>query len=83
MSFVEGVFRVEGGDWRVFIFYRGSVERLVINTGARWKSGVTGLTVQYPQAERLDKDTVLRILGTLLDVSAWRETKGPGSIQLR
>lgn len=83
MSFVEGVFRVAGGDWRVFIFRRGSVEGPVANTSAKWKSGVTGLTVEYPRGERLDKDAVLKVLGDVLDVSVWHETNGPDSMQLR
>jgi len=83
MSFVEGTFRIAGGNWRVFIFSRHDVEEPKVNANAKWNSGATGVTVKYPKEAILDKSTVLHLLSACLSVSEWVEVRGPDSISLR
>jgi hypothetical protein len=83
MSFVEGTFRLSAQEWQVFIFTRRPIAHPVVNAHAKWDSGVTGVQVQFPRSERLNKDSVLEILAATLGVNEWREVRGPDSIQLR
>ncbi len=83
MEFVEGTFRLPESDWQVFIFSRADVSGPVINRAGRWASGVTGVTVDFPTADTLNKDVVLKILSAALNVAEWKEVHGPDSMQLR
>jgi hypothetical protein len=84
MDFVEGTYRLLGGDWQVVIFSRRpSVEKLEISTKGHWASGVTGVSVRFPKAEKLNKAAVMRILSEELGMTEWQEVHGPDSMQLR
>jgi hypothetical protein len=82
MAFVEGTFRVAGGNWQVFIFSRHPCKVLTIKPGL-WNSGVSGFQVLFPALETLNKSVVKRILSDYLGITEWTEVRGPDSMQLR
>ncbi|MGJ4929655.1 hypothetical protein ACQR1I_22885 [Bradyrhizobium sp. HKCCYLS2038] len=85
MSFVEGCYRLEGGEWEVFVIThsrKGSKEPGVWK-GLKWKSGVTGLNAVVPESTKLNKSSVLKVLSDALGVRDWSEVQGPDSIKLR
>jgi hypothetical protein len=45
MGFVEGTYRLAGGDWQVFIFTRSDVAEPQCRPN-RWQSGVSGVVVK-------------------------------------
>lgn len=84
MHFVEGTYRLPGGDWQVVIvsaFHRDVPEPQVVPQ--QWESGVSGVFVKIPRAERINAATVERILSEALGVAEWVRVCGPDSIQLR
>ncbi len=83
MSFVEGVYRLDEGEWRIFVFTRDNVAEHVVRDNLRWDSGVFGINVRWPRTRKLDKPAVLRALSELTGVEDWREQNGPDSITLR
>jgi hypothetical protein len=82
MAFVEGTYRLPGGDWQVFIFGRGDVSDPEV-TPQRWRSGVTGLFIRFPHSAALNRAVVEHILSGALGVTEWVEISGPDSMQLR
>jgi hypothetical protein len=82
MSFVEGTYRLPGGDWQVCIFSRSDVTEPQVTTG-RWESGVTGLFVRFPKSVRLNRAAVEQVLSATLGVREWVVVRGPDSMQLR
>jgi hypothetical protein len=83
MDFAEGTYRLPGGNWQVFIFSRRSIRQSEINASAKWASGVTGMSVQFPKSQKLDKAVVMEVLSDELGVTEWKEVHGPDSMQLR
>jgi hypothetical protein len=84
MSFVEGCYRLEGGDWQVFIFASSEGNgKIEVRNGLSWASGVTGLNAFVPANVTLNKASVLAILSETLGVTEWSEVRGPDSIVLR
>jgi hypothetical protein len=84
MSFVEGTYRLPGGEWQVFIFVPDSrVVRPEVNATGKWPSGVTGVFVKWPPTLKLNKAAVLQLLSEQLRVTAWDEVQGPDSMKLR
>lgn len=84
MAFVEGTYRLPGGDWQVVIvsaFERDVPEPQVVPQ--RWESGVSGVFVRIPHGERINAATVERALSEALGVSEWVGVRGPHSMQLR
>jgi hypothetical protein len=82
MDFVEGTYRLTGGDWQVVIVSRRDVaEPEVVST--RCQSGVSGMFVRFPRCGRLNREVVEKVLGEALGVSEWVEVRGPDSMQLR
>jgi hypothetical protein len=84
MAFVEGAYRLPGGDWQVFIvsaFDRDVPEPQVVLQ--RWESGVSGVFIRMPRAERINAAAVERVLSAALDVTGWVRVRGPDSMQLR
>ncbi len=84
MPFVEGTYRLPGGDWQVVIF--SAFERDVPEPEVVpqvWPSGVTGVFVRFPRGERLDSAAVERVLSAALGVSEWVRVRGPDSMRLR
>jgi hypothetical protein len=82
MAFVEGTYRVPGGDWQVFIFSRWDVAEPEIKQ-SQWESGVTGIVVRFPQSMRLNRLIVEQVLSETLGVGDWVVVRGPDSMQLR
>lgn len=82
MSFVEGTFRLPGGEWQVFIFLRRDVTEPAWRR-SRWDSGVTGVVVEYPNGRVLNKAVVETVLAGVLAVTEWVEVRGPDSMRLR
>ena len=84
MEFVEGAYRLPGGDWQVVIVLARDwdvPEPQVVPQ--RWESGVSGVVVRLPRAERVNAATVERVLSMAFGVSEWVRVRGPDSMQLR
>jgi hypothetical protein len=84
MEFVEGMYRLPGGDWQVVIvsaFDRDVPEPQVDRQ--QWESGMSGVFVRLPRADRINAATVERVLSAALGVSEWVWVRGPDSMQLR
>jgi hypothetical protein len=82
MAFVEGTYRLPGGTWQVFIFSRAPVAQPQWRSTA-WQSGVSGVFIQFPESEQLNKRAVEQFLSGVLGVEEWVEARGPDSLQLR
>lgn len=82
MPFVEGTYRLAGGEWQVFIFVRREVDEPEI-TEATWRSGVTGLHLAYPRERLLNQSVVESLLSSHLSVEHWKVVRGPDSIMIR
>jgi hypothetical protein len=84
MEFVEGTYRLPGGDWQVVIvsaFDRDVPAPQVV--WQQWESGVSGVLVRLPRGERLNAATVERVLSEALGVTEWVRVNGPDSMQIR
>jgi len=84
MAFVEGTFRLPGGDWQVVIFSaneRDIPEPVVVPQ--IWESGVSGLFIRFPRHERLNQESAERVLSMTLGVVEWVRVRGPDSMILR
>lgn len=84
MSFVEGTYRLPGRDWQVVIV--SGNERDVPSVQVEqtlWDSGVTGVVLRIPRAERINADKVEQILSDALGVTNWTRVRGPDSMGLR
>jgi hypothetical protein len=82
MQFVEGVYRLRNGEWRVFIFSRYAGKQ-VSASNQKWESGVEGWNIKTPKELKLNRESVMKILGDLLYVEQWLEVRGPDSMTLR
>jgi hypothetical protein len=84
MGFLEGTYRLPGGDWQVVIV--PPPHKTVAGSSvepAEWHSGVTGMIVRLAHGERVNAFAVERALGAALGVSVWVRVRGPDSIVLR
>ncbi len=82
MSFVEGTFRIEGGEWQVFIFSKDSIKERNVSPG-HWDSGVTGFFIRVPLTMRLNTQTVEQMMTDQVEVNQWQVVRGPDSMRLR
>ncbi|HEX5270563.1 MAG TPA: hypothetical protein VFW33_08765 [Gemmataceae bacterium] len=82
MDFVEGTYRLSGGEWRVFICSKRDTEEVNWKM-SEWESGVTGVVFFLPRAFRLNKQTVLALISQALGVETWSDVRGPDSMTLR
>ncbi|MBX9623488.1 MAG: hypothetical protein K2X82_06710 [Gemmataceae bacterium] len=82
IDFVEGCYRLPGGCWQVVIVSRSDAAEPEIVPEC-WESGVSGIAVRFPRAERLNREAVERVLSAALGVSEWVLVRGPDSMQLR
>ncbi len=82
MSFVEGTYRLPGGDWQVVIFSRRAIAAPEVKK-TQWHSGVTGVFVAFPENDPLNQTVVEQLLGDYLGVASWSVVRGPDSIQIR
>ena len=82
MDFVEGSYRLPGGDWQVVIVSQRDVAEPEV-IPEQWESGVSGVFVRFPRTERLNREAVERVLSAALGVTEWVTVRGPDSIHLR
>ena len=83
MSFVEGAFRLPGGEWHVFIFSRRTEIDRPTWRRDRWESGATGFVVAFPNERVLNRSAVEAVLCDATGTTEWVEVRGPDSMQLR
>jgi hypothetical protein len=82
MGFVEGCYRLPGGDWCVVTVSRCDVLEPEV-VPQIWESGAGGVLVRFPRLGSLNAEAVERILSAALGVSEWISARGPDSIQHR
>ena len=82
MDFVEGVYRLPGGDWQVVIASHYDVAAPEV-LPQLWTSGATGVSIRFPRLQRLDRTAVEQALSASLGVWEWVVVRGPDSMQLR
>ncbi len=82
MSFIEGTFRVDGGDWQVIIANKEPIPEITC-TPTEWESGVCGVVVRVPEQIVLNANVVERILSEWFHVDMWKQVRGPDSMALR
>lgn len=84
MEFLEGTYRLPGQDWQVFIV---SASHRDVPYGQivpqRWQSGMTGVLLHIPQPEKINAESVERLLSEAFHISDWIRVRGPDSMQLR
>ena len=84
MSFAEGYYRLEGGDWQVVTAFKtGGIHPVCVRNGVKWDSGVTGMNIILPDDAMISKSSLLQIMSDALGVDHWREVTGPDSMNLR
>lgn len=84
MEFLEGTYRLPDQDWQVFVvsaFRRDVPDAQIVPQ--RWQSGVTGVLLRIPGAEKINARVVERLLSEGFHVSEWIRVRGPDSMQLR
>lgn len=82
MEFVEGTFRLPGGDWQVVIVSRRDLSEPEVEP-QRWESGVSRVFVRFPRDGRLNCESLERVLSNALGVAEWLRVRGPDSMNLR
>jgi hypothetical protein len=82
---VEGCYRIDGEDWKVFLLAKESdaFGSPCIKSDAVFESGISGIYGVVAADLVLNKQAVLRILTELVGVDTWTEVKGPNSLVLR
>lgn len=84
MEFVEGTYRLPGGDWQVVIVSAFERDVPAPQVVPLWcESGVSGVFVRLPRGERINAASVERVLSESLGVMEWVRVRGPDSMQLR
>lgn len=79
---IEGCYRLPGGQWQIFYFTR-SWQGEEGPKHASWRSGATGLNVNYPKDKKLNKLAVMKVLSDVLGITEWSEVRGPDSLQMK
>lgn len=82
MAFVEGMYRLPGRGWQVFVFIRRDVAEPHW-LPSTWESAASGTIVHYPRSAVLNQVEVERILSGAPGVLGWSQVRGPDSMQLR
>ncbi len=82
MSFVEGSYRLPGGNWQVVIVSRKDVVAPEV-VATSWMSGVTGVFVRFPYDLPLNSGAAEQVLSAAFGVTEWMRVRGPDSMQLR
>ena len=80
---MEGCYRIEQGEWHIFYFTRWWREGPKVILDAVWRSGVSGVNVNHPKDQALNKIVVKERLSEILKGVDWVEVKGPDSLQLK
>lgn len=82
MEFVEGTYRMNEGEWQVFIISKRPEEQIEIRS-TEWASGCSGLVILVPMSFRLNKQSVEEVISEWLGLDTWTVVRGPDSMQLR
>jgi hypothetical protein len=83
LDFVEGTYRLPGGDWQVFVTHSGNVPEVEVKPQV-WDSGIRGVVIHFPLKNRkLNRTAIEAKLSDYFDTQTWKEVRGPDSIQLR
>jgi hypothetical protein len=61
MPFVEGTYRLPGCEWQVLIVTPYPISKPSINIKAKWRNGITGCAIHFPDTENLNKATVMQL----------------------
>jgi hypothetical protein len=84
MSFAEGCYRLEGGDWQVVTAFKSrGIHQVGVRNGVKWDSGVTGMNIVLPDDATINKSNLIQIMSDALGVDHWREVRGPDSMNIR
>lgn len=84
MTFAEGCYRLEGGDWQVVTACKAKgIYPVGIRNGVSWGSGATGMNIVLPDDAHINATVLLEMMSAILGVSEWHGVKGPDSIMLR
>jgi hypothetical protein len=82
MSFVEGAYRINSGEWKVFIFSRRPVGQPVWHYST-WDSGVNGIVFEVPDEMLLNMPIVEFLMAQATGCREWHRVRGPDSMVLR
>ena len=90
VSVVEGCYRIDGGNWEVYIFAKvGSSMSIFgrsephIRPDAVFSSGISGVGGVVPDSWLLNKKTVMGMLAVAVGVKEWTAVRGPDSSILK
>ncbi len=84
MEFLEGSLPAPDQDWQVLIVsasQRDVPDAQIVPQ--RWPSGVTGILMRVPRTEKINAETVERLLSETFHVSVGKRVRGPDSMLLR
>jgi len=84
-AFAEGCYRLDGGSWEVFIFWKSddADSKKIMRKDLVWDSNVRGLNVILPIDAKLNKVVVMQALSEVFGGIEWSEVHGPDSMRLR
>jgi hypothetical protein len=90
VTIVEGCYRIDGGNWEVYIFAKqGSPINIFgrsephISPDAVFSSGISGVGGVVPNSWVLNKKTVMGMLAVAVGVEEWTEVDGLDSLILK
>ncbi len=87
MDFIEGVFRVNQGEWQVLIASKRPLQKTEVQNieirSTEWPNGIAGLDIIVPLSFNLNKQSLKEVMSEWLGVKIWDEVDGPDSMQLR
>ena len=86
MPFVEGTYRLPGRFWEVMIFKKRDMPALQHRPNRppdEWRSGITGIIIDVPRHDKLDRQYVRNALVIAFGCCDWVEVSGPDSMILR
>jgi hypothetical protein len=85
VTFVEGCYRINGGNWQVFFFRKESPQSGAprIRRNAVFSSGIRGVSGVITDYWVFNKKTVMGMLAVALGVEEWTELIGPDSLILK
>ena len=87
---VEGCYRINGGNWQVYIFAKQGWSESTfgrspphVRRDAVFSSGISGVSGIVPASSVLNKKTVMTILAEAVAVEEWTEVSGLDSLMLK